>query len=203
MTVDFGRTKLKIGFSFFLVASLMLLLSDSKIALMCFLSSAAHELGHLFMMLVFSQRLRLISFGAFGIRIEKDESVFQSYRRQALVALGGVFVNFIICSAAALYYFLFKSLDAAALFFVNVFIAALNLMPAKSLDAWNALHCAFMLRMSEQKALRTLSVISAVTVIAFSAFCVVYFIFFGFNASLTAVCIYLLFLELRNGESDG
>lgn len=203
MTVDFGRTKLKIGFSFFLVASLTLLLSDSKIALMCFLSSAAHELGHLLMMLAFSQRLRLISLGAFGIRIEKDESVFQSYRRQALVALGGVFVNFIICAASAFCCFLSESPDAAALFFVNVFIAALNLMPAKSLDAWNALYCAFMLGMSEQKALKALSVISAVTVIAFCAFCVVYFIFFGFNASLTAVCIYLIFLELRNGESDG
>lgn len=197
MTIDFGKTKLKIGFSFFFVASLMLLLSDSKIALMCFFSSASHELGHLFLMLCFSQRLRLISFGAFGIRIEKDESAFQSYQKQALVALGGVFVNLLLCAAAGLKWYLSKSTDAASLFFVNAFIAALNLMPAKSLDAWNALYCVLMLRKSEEETLSALSVVSALTVVAFFVFCFLYFIFFGFNASLAAVCIYLIFLEFK------
>lgn len=197
MTIDFGKTKLKIGFSFFLVASLMLLSSDSKIAFMCFFSSFAHELGHLFLMLAFSQKLRLISLGAFGIRIEKDESILQSYGRQALVALGGVFVNFVLCVASALCYCFFESSDAAVLFFVNVFIAALNLMPAKSLDAWNALCCVLMLKKSEEKANKVLSVVSTVTVALFGAFCVLYFVFFGFNASLAAVCIYLIFLEIR------
>lgn len=197
MTVVCGKTKLKIGFSFFLVSSLMLLLSDSKIALMCFFSSAAHELGHLFLMLLFSQSLLSVSFGAFGIRIEKDEGVFQGYQKQALVALGGIFVNFLICAAAALSWHFSKSFDAAALFFVNVFIAALNLMPAKSLDAWNALYCVLMPRLNEFRTLKVLSVVSGVTVGAFSVFCVLYFVFFGFNASLLAVCIYLMFLEFK------
>ncbi len=197
MTIDFGKTKLKLGFSFFLVAALMLLLSDGKIAFMCFLSSMAHEAGHLLPMFAFSQKVRLISFGAFGVRIEREGESLQSYKRGAAVALGGVAVNFLICAVSFCVWFASKNPNASVLFFVNLFIAALNLMPAKSLDAWNALYCILMTRRDEEKTLKILSRVSLVAVVLFGGFCVCYFFLFGFNVSLAAVFIYLIFLEFK------
>lgn len=197
MTIDFGNTKLKLGFSFFLVAALMLLLSDGKIALMCFFSSIAHEAGHLLPMIAFSQKIRLISFGAFGIRIEREGESLQSYKRGAVVALGGVFANFIICAFSLLLWSFSCSRNAAVLLLVNVFIAALNLMPAKSLDAWNALNCFLMEKHDEEKTLIILARVSLCTVVLFVVFCLIYFFALGFNASLAAVCIYLIFLEFK------
>ena len=197
MTVDFGKTKLRIGFSFFLVAALMLLLADGKIAIMCFLSSMAHEAGHLLPMFAFSQRVRLISFGAFGVRIECEGESLQSYKRGAIVSLGGVAVNFMICAVSLCVSAVYKKTDAAVLFFVNFFIAALNLMPAKSLDAWNALYCVLMTRCGEEKTLKILSRVSLFAVVLFGGFCAVYFFLFGFNVSLSAVFVYLIFLEFK------
>lgn len=202
MTIDFGETKLKIGFSFFLVAALMLLLSDGKITLMCFFSSMAHEFGHLFPMFLFSQKVSVISFGAFGVRIDREGEALQSYKEQVVIALGGVAVNFLICTFSLAYCALKKSINAEVLFFVNLFMASLNLMPAKNLDAWNALYCILMMKKSEGKTLKILFRVSFCAVLAFAVFCVVYFIAFGFNASLAAVLIYLIFLEfIRNGEA--
>lgn len=197
MTIDLGKTKIKIGFSFFLVAALMLLLSDGKIALMCFFSSMAHELGHLLPMFFFSQKVSAVDFGAFGVRIEREGETLQSYKKQTVVALGGVAVNFLICAFSSLRMLFGKNENAEALVFVNLFIAALNLMPAKSLDAWNALYCVLMMKNSEEKTLKILSVMSFAAVILFTVFCTVYFFLFGFNASLSAVCIYLIFLEFK------
>jgi len=197
MTIDFGKTKLKIGFSFFLVAALMLLLSDGKIAFMCFFSSMAHEFGHLLPMFAFSQKVSLVSFGAFGVRIDREGEALQSYKRGAVIALGGVAVNFLICAFSLAYFALNKSINAEVLLLVNLFIAALNLMPAKSLDAWNALYCLLMMKKSEEKTLKILSRVSLCAVFAFASFCVVYFITFGFNVSLAAVLIYLIFLEFK------
>lgn len=197
MTIDFGKTKLKLGFSFFLVAALMLVLSDGKIALMCFFSSMAHEGGHLLPMLAFSQKIRLISFGAFGVRIEREGESLQSYKRGAVVAFGGVAVNFLICAVSLCVWSANKNSNAAVLFFVNLFIAALNLMPAKSLDSWNALFCILMTRCEEEKTLKILSRVSFFAVALFGGFCVLYFFLFGFNVSLAAVFVYLIFLEFK------
>ncbi len=197
MTFEIKGVKIEFSFSFFTVSALMLLLSNGKIALMCFLSSVLHELGHLSLMLLFSQKISAVTFGAFGVRIDRTGAGLQSYKKQALIALGGVFVNFALCAFSMLIYAASKKEEAAILFFINLFLALLNLMPADGLDAWNALDCLLTLRLGEEKAKKVLSVVSATTVLLFTLFCAVYFFRFGLNVSLAAACVYLIFLKFK------
>lgn len=200
MTLRLKSTDIRLCFSFFACFALMLLLADGKTALICFFSSMLHEGGHLFFMLVFSQRVSAITFSAFGVRIDREGEALLSYKKGALVALGGVFVNFFLCAVGASAYAFLKSYEAAVLFWVNLFLALLNLIPADSLDMWNALYCVFMEKFDEGKTQNLLAAFSAASVALFCAFCVFYFVFIGFNISLLAVCIYLIYLRIRNGE---
>lgn len=200
MTIHLNKTDIRLRFSFFACFALMLLLCDGKIALICFCSSMLHEGGHLFFMLIFSQRVRAVTLSAFGVRIDREGEALLSYKKAALIALGGVAVNFLLCAVSAAVYCAFKKEEAAASFFVNLFLALLNLMPANKLDMWNALYCFLMTKNSEEKTQKLLSAFSAATVILFCAFCVLYFAFIGFNVSLLAVCIYLIYLELLSLE---
>ncbi len=197
MNFILAGVKIKFGFSFFLVAALMMLFSDGSIAVMCFFSSMVHELGHLLPMTLFSQKIKSISFGAFGVRIECFGEALQSYKKQTIIALGGVFVNLTLSGIASIFWCVTASSNSAAFVFVNLFIALLNLIPAKSLDAWNALYCVLMSKFDERKTCRLLSFISAFAVTGFVIFCVCYFFVFELNISLVAVCIYLIFLLLK------
>lgn len=196
MTIRLGQTDIRLCFSFFACFALMLLLSDGKTALICFFSSMLHECGHLFFMLVFSQDIGAITLSAFGVRIDRKGERLLSYGKAALIALGGVFVNLFLCAAAAFWYIRFNFYEAAVLFFVNLFLALLNLMPADKLDMWNALGAILMKSNDEERTQKILAVLSSVSVILFCAFCTFYFVFIGFNASLLAVCTYLIYLKL-------
>ncbi len=203
MTIRLKGTDIKLCFSFFVCFSLMLLLSDGKTALICFFSSALHEGGHLLFMFLFSQKVSAVTLSAFGVRIDREGENLLSYGKEALIALGGVLVNFFLCAIAAALFFFFKSYEAAVLFFVNIFLALLNLMPADKLDMWNVLFCLLMKKNDVEKTVRILSVLSGATLVLFCTFSALYFVFIGFNVSLLAVCIYLIYLKLssiRNGE---
>ncbi len=201
MTIRLKDTDIRLCFSFFACFALMLLLSDGKTALICFFSSMLHEGGHLFFMLVFSQKISSVTFSAFGVRIDRKGEALLSYGKAALVALGGVLVNFFLCIVAALAFTFYKSYEAAVLFFVNLFLALLNLMPADKLDMWNVLYCLLMRKNDEEKTQRILCIVSWISVVLFCLFCVIYFVFIGFNVSLLAVCIYLIYLKLTSAET--
>ncbi len=196
MTIRLKNTDIRLCFSFFACFALMLLLSDGKTALICFFSSMLHEGGHLFFMLIFSQKVSAITLSAFGVRIDREGEALLPYKKAALIALGGVFVNFFLCAVSGAVYFILKSREAAVVFFVNLFLALLNLIPADKLDMWNALYCLLMEKFDEERTENVLSAASGIAVALFCIFCVLYFVFIGFNISLLAVCLYLIYLRL-------
>ena len=71
MHLNFKGTRVEVGFSFVLVVTAMLLFFEEKIVLLSVLSSVLHELGHLFLMILFKEKIERVVFGAFGVRIEK------------------------------------------------------------------------------------------------------------------------------------
>ena len=82
MTFEFARFRLQLCFSFFALFSLMLLFGSGTVALLCFFSSLLHESGHLFFLTLFHVDVRLISFSAGGILIERrDGGSCSSYFR--------------------------------------------------------------------------------------------------------------------------
>ncbi len=196
MTVDINGTEVKLAFSFVLVLALMLLFCQENIVLMCLTSSLLHEGGHLLFMRLFGERILSIDFGAFGVRIERAGSTVLSYKKEAVTALGGIVINFLLAFLSVMYYYLMKSQAALMLFCINILIAAFNCIPISVLDMGRALRCLFMLKFNEVESEKLLHIISLAFVNLLAVSCCLYSAFVSVNVSLIAVTLYLYVITL-------
>lgn len=155
-------------------------------------SSLFHELGHLFFMLLFRAAPSRIVFGAFGIRIERSNGELLDFKKEALIASGGIFANCLLSFCGAFFYVAYNSLFGVKFFAVNLFIAAFNMLPVGLLDCGRCLECIFGALFSLEKSEKLLTAISYVTVAVITLLCVIYNIFVSFNISLIAVCLYII-----------
>lgn len=202
MTVEIFEVKFKLEFSFFAVLTLMLLLSDTYTTVICFVCSMLHEAGHIFFMFAFSCKPDVIEFSAFGLAIKRKSDMLISYKRQFLIAMGGIIVNFILAvGSIAVYSFTANNLFFI-IFFINLFIALLNMLPVEVLDMGRALNSLLMMKYDEVKTEKLLSLISDITVLAFTVFCILFFYFISVNISLCAVCIYLILINRKRRQTD-
>ena len=117
----------------------MLLTSNGTIALLCFGSALLHECGHLLLLWLCGADVREVSFGAGGIVIVRNGCAFCGTTRECCIALGGIFVNCLLCLGALLWYDIEKTQTAPVLVAVNGALALLNLLPVQSLDAYRVL----------------------------------------------------------------
>ncbi len=196
MQLDAGGVSIRLSFSFAAVITLMLLICREEIVLISLFSSLFHEGGHLFFMLLFSDAPESISFGAFGIRIERACAVQLSYKKEAVIALGGVIGNFILAFLSFLFYYFSNSYVCFEFFCVNVFVASFNLLPVRQLDAGRFAECILMSAADSSVTERVMRLLTAVTVLGLAAFCIIYNIYFGLNVSLIAVTAYLIFISI-------
>lgn len=191
MQLIIHKTRVSVTFPFAAVVMLMLLLCDSETVLVSLLSSLLHEAGHIFFLVIFHQPPSLICFGAFGIRIERQNSASLSYKKEAAVALGGVLVNLLLLSFGTLLYAAFKSSFGLKLAFVNGFIGAFNMLPVGLLDFGRFLECVLYNKPDAYRYLKALSLFTAAFV---AVGCALYNIFIGINVSLIAVSIYIFLI---------
>lgn len=196
MTVDIKETKLRLNFSFVLALTLMLIFCRQDVVLMCLLASTFHELGHIIFMIVFRQKLLSIDFGAFGIRIEKVNNGNISYKKECLIALGGIIINFVLAFLSIMYYYFIGDNFSLMFSLINILIASFNCAPIEVLDMGRALRCFLMLRLDYDKAGKMLTIISFAFVNVLAAACLAYTAFYKINVSLIAVTVYLYIITL-------
>ncbi len=196
MIAENSKTVFKINFSFAILITLMLLLSDESIVIACFISSLLHEMGHLLFLYIFGEAPSEVAFGAFGIRIERRNNKLLSYKKEAIVALGGILVNILIAIFSFFYYYICNSDLAIKTALVNLLIAGVNAIPVSVLDMGRALECLLSCFYSNEKVTMILNYISFVTVGFSLLFTVVYTIILGVNLSLIAVTVYLFIVTV-------
>ena len=197
MTIESSDTRFRLTFSFFAVITAMLLTCDRRIVIISALSSLLHECGHLALLFVFGEKPECVVFGAFGIRIERQGVSSLSYKRQAAVAMGGISVNLALAVVFAVLYGCFSSEVLAVGFAVNIFIGGLNMIPVGILDAGQFLRYILLERFEEDETESRLNIVSDFSVLLFACFCVFYTVFFGLNASLICVCLYLMAVNIK------
>lgn len=194
MQIEIKKTKVSLTFPFAAVVMLMLLICNSEVVFISLFSSLFHESGHLFFMLLSGDKPSHICLGAFGIRIERTQTRILEYKKEALIALGGVFANILLAAIGFFIYTLCASLWAAKLMAVNLFLALFNMLPVRLLDCGRFLECAFNCRFSHEKSEKVLGVVSAVTAVAVFTGCLFYNIFISVNVSMIAVSIYIILI---------
>lgn len=195
---------MNLSFSFVAVITLMLLLCEEEIVLVSLFSSLFHEAGHLFFILLFSDVPQKISFGAFGIRIERNFTGSISYKKEAVIALGGIAGNFILAFSSLIFYSINKSSISFKIFAVNIFVAVFNLLPVRQLDAGCFVNCVLQNAADIIKSERIMRCITLITVVFILVCCIIYNACLGFNISFIAVTVYLISItvskELNNDK---
>lgn len=196
MIVDLPFFQLRIRFPFAAIITLMLVFSDEKIVLMSLFASLIHESGHLLLMLFFGDRINYIELGIFGMRIEKEGTVL-SYKKEALIAMGGILLNFICVLLSLTGFFLTEKEAFAAFAVVNGFVALINMLPVRILDFGRCLKCLLNEKYSEEKSDRIMMLLSAAFTVVFSTVCIIYCIFVSLNFSFIAVSLYLNIITFK------
>lgn len=196
MTLIVGNTRYRVDFTFALTVTLMLIFCDENTVIICLLSSVLHELGHLVFMKAFRQRVTEVTFGAFGVRIDRLATSELSYKKEAVIAFGGIAVNFLIAFMSGIYYYVTNSNFALLLTAVNIFIALFNMIPVDTLDIGRVLRYTLLCLYDENKCDKILFIVSAVSVNLLAVICIVYTVLFSVNPSLIAVTVYLYVITL-------
>lgn len=170
MELSVGSIKIKIDFSFILVLCFAVFSGYNK-AILILIFSVLHELGHLFVLLLFGVRPYLIRFSFFGVGI-KYENALPAFK-EAVVYLSGPAVN--------LLFYIFLKDD------VNLFLFVLNIFPVFPLDGGRIVSLIF------PKAEKAITAVLLVISFAFS----IHLIINSHSVSLFLVTCYLIIFNLR------
>lgn len=197
MIAEIGRTRIKLSFSFAATVTLMLYLCDEGVVLTTLSASLFHEAGHLFFLRLFGEIPTDIEFSAFGMRITRPAHSALSYKKETVVALGGIIFNLF---AAALCSAFFSAEKSNPLFLatpVNIIVAAVNSLPNRYLDAGRALYYLLLGTVSQETAERILDTVSYAFTLLLFLFWLFFSLFVKVNVSLGAVTLYLVLITFK------
>ena len=196
MTLIVNETRYRIDFTFALTVTLMLIFCDETTVIICLMSSMLHEAGHLLFMRLYRQKITDVTLGAFGVRINRVTTSALSYKKEAVIAFGGIGINLLLAFSGAVFYCVTSYDFAVLLTAVNIFIALFNMIPVDTLDIGRVLRYTLLCIYDENKCDRILSIISVVSVNLLAVGCIAYTAAFSVNVSLIAVTVYLYVITL-------
>ncbi len=178
------RWRLSLLFPALLTA--LLLIRPDSLALSCVLASAIHEAGHLLAMVCLRCPPTVCTVGAFGVRLELQDSTVD-YGRRMMISLAGPAVNAL---AAGILLWVGRPLTAA----VHLCLMGLNLLPAAALDGGQVLYAALCLLGLEPVAGGVLRFLSAAVLLPLAAGAFWLFMTEKTNPTLLIVSGYLVVL---------
>ncbi len=151
-----------------------------------------HELAHIAAVKIAGGALRSFSVRRFGMGIKTDAL---SYRAEAGVALAGPLASLL---AAGVFMvtarcFCFNE-TTVFLFFSNLALFCLNILPIFPLDGGRALRAILLSRISYGRAMAVSKAISVIFLLPLCTLSVIILVKTGYNLSLLIICIYLAVL---------
>ena len=191
MTTFVKGKKIQVSVYFALLLTLVFALSPQGYAPVGFVCCLLHETGHLLCMKAVGCKIKGVAFGVYGMRIDSELPL--SFKKEALVALGGPLVNIILAVVGF-------TLDNRMFAIVNTAVAVFNLIPVESTDGHIALKSLLGLCFESEKIKAALNIVSAAFL--FLMYCFGFLLLFksGYNFSALAVSVYLTVKFLFQGS---
>ena len=133
MIKQFKKIRLRISVWWVVSMSMLFFLNGWYSFCIIAFSAFCHEAGHLICMASLGASPLEITFGFLNFNIKYNKNT-KSYKTDLLISISGIVANIILCAVA-------YHVNNTELFFVNLSLAAVNLLPFESLDGGNIIRC--------------------------------------------------------------
>ncbi len=184
MTVFIKNKKITVSVYFAAMITFVAALSPDGYAMLSLVCCLLHEAGHLAAMVLVGCKVRGISFGVYGMRIDTDQLVKTSPSQEIFVASGGPIINLIMVIVGV-------AIKNQPIVLANVVLLVFNLLPIESTDGYSILKSFFEVHFDGEKVKAALKIVSAAFL--FLLYCFSFLLLFKsrYNFSALGVSIYL------------
>jgi len=173
---------------------ILLGLKNSSAVLAAAVCALAHEFSHIICLTAFGERPKAVKIYIFGIKIERRKPDRLSYFKEGIVSFAGPLINLAlyISLSAAGYFFKYKGLQPYIM--TNLAFFIFNLLPIRPLDGGRGLYHLLAAKRPEETArkITDLAGYAVLPPLSFAGFLLL--VAGGYNFTLLAVCVYLVFL---------
>ena len=190
MQFNFFKTRVKLSFSFWAVVTVLLMLDRSNTAIISLISAVLHEMGHLITLCCFSSPPQSLTFGFFGMRIEKKENEL-SFMQEAQVAFAGPLVNIIISILSLILYKFYTCELIIKICTVNLLMGIFNLVPIEPLDGARVIKNTLSIFLDEQCINKAMNVFLYLFLGVLFWLSIKILIWSGYNFTLLLFCVYI------------
>ncbi len=184
MTAYFKNIKINISVYFASTLALLCVFSENGYAGLGLICCIFHEIGHLIVLKIMGGRIKSITFGVYGMRIDTHSDVNLSLVKSALVAVGGPLMNLMLAGVGMI-------LKSQMLINTNLVLMIFNLLPIEPMDGYSFLFNLLLIKCDAEKLKTALKFISAVFLSVLYLFSFLLLFKTGYNFTLLAVTVYL------------
>lgn len=173
----------------------MVVSDDSGLVIYGFISAILHEIGHIAAMIYFGKSIKKIEFGFANIDLfmEQKKSACDTFEI-VMIFLSGSLFNFLISMFFKILYLVFGVTLLNVIFYQNLFLGIINLLPIYSLDGEHLCRIFLESRFGDKNTDKIVLALSFVFTLPILIIGFLLLLHSKYNFSLFLVCIYLISL---------
>ena len=158
--------------------------------LFCFI----HELGHIFVGLIFNMKIEKLEIMPFGFSVSIEDSVTENFKKIFVAAAGPL-----VTLALILIFFNIEKKLKQEIIYSNILILIYNLMPIYPLDGGRIIKGILQIKVEEERAQKMIWKLTKITMIIITFVCSIAVYYFK-NIAIFLSCIFLWIIILRIEE---
>ena len=186
--------KIRIDLKILIFLVLFYFTNQLKIYLVIMLFCFIHELGHMFVGLIFNMKIEKLEIMPFGFSVSFEDSVTENFKKIFVAAAGPL-----VTLALILIFFNIEIKLKQEIIYSNILILIYNLMPIYPLDGGRIIKGILQIKVEEERAQKMIWKLTKITMIIITFVCSIAVYYFK-NIAIFLSCIFLWIIILRIEE---
>ena len=186
--------KIRIDLKILIFFVLFYFTNQLKIYLVIMLFCFIHELGHIFVGLIFNMKIEKLEIMPFGFSVSFEDSVTENFKKIFVAAAGPL-----VTLALILIFFNIEIKLKQEIIYSNILILIYNLMPIYPLDGGRIIKGILQIKVEEERAQKMIWKLTKITMIIITFVCSIAVYYFK-NIAIFLSCIFLWIIILRIEE---
>lgn len=186
--------KIRIDLKILIFLVLFYFTNQLKIYLVIMLFCFIHELGHIFVGLIFNMKIEKLEIMPFGFSVSFEDSVTENFKKIFVAAAGPL-----VTLALILIFFNIEIKLKQEIIYSNILILIYNLMPIYPLDGGRIIKGILQIKVEEERAQKMIWKLTKIIMIIITFVCSIAVYYFK-NIAIFLSCIFLWTIILRIEE---